>query len=259
MKIPYLGTSMFGCMHKDFPRHSALKAFPRKLSKVGTAVLYDTYGSDWRFIESWLEKFHVTPHCIEFHLTFRKNNPSLPEYARDITRKMEKISKPGTRVLISPILEDGLDDYSWKCVARQVKKKTPYSIVRCPLMRGATGGYYLERHGEYPTFWRSHKKWIANMDGVSTNFNDGTSYFRKISILGTRDFFLRHSNCFMVLSWYAPGSNGLDGCTGWGAKGVKPPRERSFIWTAKAVHRTRRILSHVERLMLYGKHKRRRD
>lgn len=244
----FLGTSHFAAMHPNYPREKALKTFPSKMICPGTAILYGVFGErNFDFAKMFIDKFQYTHHCIEFHLCFRRPNKYIPKAARKITREMEKIRKEHTRIFICPVLEYDISNGEWLHYAAHIRRHTDYPLVRSSLKRITKGGFYQEKHGMNPVFYKEDRRCIANMDGISTKFADGPHYFKTVSQADSLRFLKKQRGRRMALLWYAPGSNGLGGCVGWSAAGVPNPKDRKFVWPKSAIRGTRKILLSAER------------
>lgn len=222
-------------MNKNFPMNRFLMQYPTNIDKAFLPVLYGVFGKNWKGIKRFIKKYEDIPHLIEFHLCFRNPDPKMGEYARKIEKKMNKIGKANTKVIICPILEDQLGDKAWKHWAQQVRENCDYHLVRSTLV-GSKGGKFQEKHGRRPNFTRPPRRRIANPDGISIDFEDGETYFNQMSHAQAKSYGVKYSGSYAVAFWSA-NQQGLGDSTGWGGGGAPPPKDREFIVTDEAIQK----------------------
>lgn len=235
--MAYTGIACFAGMNKNFPIKKVLRAYPKTIETPATAILHGYFGNSWEFPNSFCDKFSDRPHCIEWHLCFRNAVNTIPNKARKIMNRMDKIGNSNTELVFCPVLEDACSNEEFKMWAKKVKNITGCRIVRNPYSGGHRWGFYEEHHGTNPSWRKKPGRQIYNPDGLSVDFKDGDKYFNRCSI----EYFqnIVSDEMFMWLIWYAP-LQGFKDCRGWTDK--PPVSERQYLISRKAVKGMKNIL-----------------
>lgn len=244
----YSGCSGFAIMHPNFPCHSFLDLYPRKIKAPAVAVLWGTFGHKLRCLKHFTREFKDRPHLIEIHLSneacrrnkrchegellrplgVRQYNHKLREgneatrkaiqgRAKNILRTLPYIVNENTKILLTTGLEDNFTKEAYTQILEWVQEVWPYDVARNPLGRHGVfvgNANYLELHGLRPNF--KGKPCITNNDGV------------KIDMPAAADKFYRRyaTSCRVQLIWFARGQ-GIRG------KEFLEPRSRVFEFDSK--------------------------
>lgn len=244
----YSGVSAFACMHPGFPQDACLATLDFAPHPVLTC-LWNTFADvnpgTCAIFHRFTSRYANKPHMIEIHpinntairnkkqyagepfpgydiKTFNRKLEAKDPYTMhkitDIVRQikgiMESSRNPNTFLTMTTGLEDDYTTRAFQNITAEIQKSWPYFLIRSG---AASGTFPREQHGKKAQ--AGGTTCFVNEDGAIQSLSDSAKWLK------------RNTGALAKILW-RPAHQGRNVNTNdFG----KPPRERTFIWTAKDV------------------------